>query len=249
MKPGILLLAAGLALAACTTSEPTVRPGVEPDLEEAARLNTQLGIEYLRKGENEMALDKLKKALEQDDDQATAHSMIAYLYQRTGESDLADKHYRKALSRDDEDPFTLNNYGVFLCARGDAKKAEKMFVQAARTKDYATPEDAWANAGSCLRKTDPPRAEEYLREALKKNPKHPNALAQLAELTYDKKDYLRARAFLQRYQAVARDTAQTLLLAFKTERALGDLQSARSYERRLRSEFPESPEVDRLDRQ
>lgn len=243
-----LALGLGLALAACTTTEGTVRPGVEPDLEEAARINTQLGIEYLRKGEDTLALEKLKKALEQDDGQAMAHAVVAFLYQRRGEYDLADRHYRKSLSRNDEDPNTLNNYGAFLCARGEWRRAERMFLEATEIRSNTAPEDAWANAGTCLRTHEPKRAEDYLREALKINPRHSNALAQMAELTFQKKDYLRTRAFLQRYQAVARDTPQTLLLAARTERALGDQQAARGYERRLRKEFPEARENDQLGR-
>lgn len=250
IDPKAVLAALALLLAsACTTTEGMVRPGVEPDLQEAAKLNTQLGIEYLRKGEDAAAMEKLKKALEQDDSQAMAHSVIAFLYQRQNEFDLADRHYRKALSRNDEDPFTLNNYGVFLCGRGEFRKAEKMFIEATTIRANTAPEDSWANAGSCLRMREPKRAEDYLRNALNINPRHPNALAQLAELTYDKKDYLRARAFLQRYQSVARDTSQTLYLAARTERALGDLQAARIYERRLRSEFPSSREIELLERQ
>lgn len=244
------LTAVALLLAsACTTTGGMVRPGVEPDLEEAAKLNTQLGIEYLRKGEDAAAMEKLKKALDQDDGQGMAHAVIAFLYQRQGEFDLADKHYRKALSRNDEDPSTLNNYGVFLCGRGEFRKAEKMFLEATEIRANTAIEDSWANAGSCLRTREPKRAEDYLRNALKIDPRHPNALAQLAELTYDKQDYLRARAFLQRYQSVARDTSQTLYVAVRTERALGDLQAARVYERRLRSEFPGSREVELLERQ
>lgn len=242
----VLCLCLPLIAAGCTTSGDTVRPGTEPDLSEAARINTQLGIEYLRKGEDKLALEKLEKALEQDDDQAMAHSVIAFLYQRRGESELAERHYRKALSRNDEDPLTLNNYGAFLCARGEWRKATRLFVESAGLRSNTTPEDAWANAGTCLRTRDPAQAEAYLREALKINARHPNALVQMAELTYEKKDFLRARAFLQRYQAVARDTAQTLFLAARTERALGDAIAARTYERRLRTEFPAAPENDRL---
>lgn len=235
-------------LIACTTTDSSVRPGVEPDLAEAARINTQLGIEYLRKNQDDLALEKLLKAIEQDDDNPTAHSAIAFLYQRRGEPKLADRHYRKALWRNDEDPFTLNNYGVFLCGEGDWKEAEEMFLDAAKLRTNTVPEDSWANAGSCLREKAPDRAEQYLRNALQIRSNHPNALAQMAALTYNKKDYLRARAFLQRYQASAQDTPQTLLLAIKTERALGDMNSARRFERRLRTEFPEAPEIYQLDK-
>jgi type IV pilus assembly protein PilF len=241
--------ALALALSACTTTEVTT-PGSQsrPDLAEAARLNTQLGIDYMRKGQFDLALEKLEKALDQDDDLGIAHSAIALVYQRKGESKLAGKHYRQALRLNADDPVTLNNFGIFLCGQGDAKEAEEIFVRAAKHKDNLQPADAWANAGVCLR-TEPKgreRAEGYLREALRLEPRHANALAQMAQYSFDRKDYLRARAFLQRYEIAGRATAQTLLLASKTERALGDHVTARSYEMRLRSEFPESSEAEAL---
>ena len=236
-------------LAACTTTEVQTPEGqAKPDLKEAARLNTQLGIDYMRKGQFDLALEKLQRALEQDDDLGIAHSAIALLYQRQGEVRLASKHYREALSLNADDATTLNNFGAFLCRQGEIDDAEEIFVRAAKAKGNPVPADAWANAGVCLRNTPKARdrAEGYLREALKLNPSHPNALAQMAQVCYDKKDYLRARAFLQRHEIASRATAQTLLLFVKTERALGDNASARAYERRLRSEFPASPEAESL---
>lgn len=241
-------LAALLLLAACTTTEVQPVGSAKADLKEAARLNAQLGIDYMRKGEFEAALEKLTKALDQDSDLAVAHSAIALVYQRRGEKDDAEKHFRKALRLNEDDATTLNNFGIFLCGQGEYEDAEEIFLKAAKNKDNATPADAWANAGTCVRH-DPKgldRAENYLREALKINPKHANALAQLAQLSYDRKEYLKARAFLQRYEVVARPTAETLWLAVQNERALGDMTAARSYERRLRQEFPESQQTDEM---
>lgn len=238
-------LALGLALAGCTTTVMQPSAGSKTDLKEAARLNTQLGIDYMRKGQFDFALEKLKRALDQDPDLAIAHSSIALVYQRRGETELAGDHYREALDLNANDPVTMNNFGIFLCGQGEIADAEKIFLKAARNKDNNNPADAWANAGVCARR-DPKRlgkAEEYFREALQIEPRHPNALAQMALASFDKQDYLRARAFLQRYEAVARPTAQTLWLGVQTERKLGDLQAARGYERRLKSEFPDAPET------
>lgn len=244
-----LVAVLALALAACTTTEMSPPGGqTRPDLEEAARLNAQLGIDYMRNGQLDLALEKLEKAIDQDDDLGIAHSAIALVYQRKGETRLAGKHYREALDLNADDPVTLTNFGIFLCGQGDAREAEEIFVRAAKHKDNAQPAEAWANAGLCLRREPKARdrAEGYLREALRLNPRHGGALAQMAQFSYDKKDYLRARAFLQRYEIAGRATAQTLALAAKTERALGDHVTARSYEQRLRAEFPESPEADAL---
>ncbi|MCI0749511.1 MAG: type IV pilus biogenesis/stability protein PilW, partial [Nevskiales bacterium] len=212
---------------------------------EAAQLNTQLGVDYFRKGQLDLALEKLKRALEQDPQLAMAHSSIALLYARRGEAKLAEEHYRKALNENSDDPFTLNNFGVFLCDQGEIRDAEKYFLKAANTQGYATPEAAWTNAGVCVRR-DPKsteKAEHYFREALRLNPQFPDALMQMAQVVYEQKDYLRTRAFLLRYEAVAKATSQALWIAAQTERRLGDLQSAKRYEYRLKTEFPESAEA------
>jgi len=243
----LAVVAVVLALAGCTTTQVGEGSG-KTDLKEAARLNTQLGIDYMRKGQYDLALEKLQRALEQDSDLAAAHSTIALLYQRRGEADQAEDHYREALDLNKDDPTTLNNFGIFLCGQGEIADAEEIFVKAAQNKDNLNPADAWANAGVCARR-DPKKldkAEGYLREALRINARHPNALAQMAQVSYEKQDYLRARAFLQRYESIARATPQTLWIAAQTERKLGDLQSARSYERRLRTDFPEAPETEAM---
>lgn len=234
-----------LALAACTTTTEQASTGSKADLKEAARLNTQLGIDYMRKGQFDLALEKLKRALDQDSELATAHSSIALVYQRRGDADLAEEHYREALDLNANDPGTMNNFGIFLCGQGKIADAEKIFVKAAESKDNTTPADAWTNAGVCVRR-DPKRmarAEGYFREALQLNPRHANALAQMALTSYEKEDYLRARAFLQRYESVAAPTSQTLWIGAQTERKLGDMQTARGYERRLRTEFPDAQET------
>lgn len=242
MKKALLL--AAVLCTGCTTTEP-LPAGAKADPHEAARLNAQLGIDYLRKGNLDLAREKLERALEQDSDVAVAHSTLAYIYQQKGETKLAKKHYRKALDLNAGDPATLNNFGVFLCGQGEVDDAEEMFLEAAKNRDNPLPADAWANAGVCV-KRDPKRletAENYFREALKLNPKHANALAQMSQVCYERKDYLRARAFLQRYESVARATPQTLWVGAQTERQLGDMAAARGYERRLKTEFPEAPET------
>jgi len=247
MKRALTLLL-GLSVAACAGNP--LDTGEGANLKEAARINTQLGVDYLRKGEMNLSEEKLKRAISEDPKLALAHSALGILYSRRGRDDDAEQEFKEAVSLEPGNADSLNNYGSFLCAKGKTEDAEEMFLKAAKNKNNALPADAWANAGVCLRNTPKARdrAPGYLREALKLNPKHPDALAEMAQVCYDKKDYLRARAFLQRYEVVARQTPQTLLLASQNERALGDMAAARDYERRLRKEFPESAEADGLNK-
>lgn len=240
LLPALVLLAA-----ACTTTE-VQQPGAKADLKEAAQLNTQLGIDYMRAGNMDLAMEKLRRAVAQDPDLAVAHSTLALVYQRKNETALAEDEYREALNLNKSDAGTWNNFGIFLCGQGEISDAEEAFVKAAKNPANNTPADAWANAGVCVRrdKKHPERAEEYFRQALALNPRHANALAQMAQISFARKDNLRARAFISRYEAsVPKPAAEMLALGARNERILGDLIAARSYERRLRTEYPDAQET------
>ena len=253
MTPVVRILLAALVLlpAACITTTSNDQGAVEndakPDFAEAAKLNTQLGIDYARQNQDALAMEKLKRAIEQDPRLPDAHSTIAYLYAKRGEDALADRHYKRALELNPKDASTKNNYGVFLCAHRRGGEADRLFQEAAQDKQYRTPEVALTNAGVCARKKpDLVAAERDFRAALKANPSFADALAQMAWLSYQQKDYLRARAFLQRYQQAGAPTPETLLIGARTEHALGDTVAARAYEQRLLKEFPESEESGNL---
>ncbi len=241
------LLFTGLLSGCVTTNDKGQVSASKPDLTEAAKLNTQLGIDYARQNQDALALEKLRRAVKQDPSLAEAQAAIAFVYARRGDDSEADAHYRRALELNPADPATRNNYGVFLCAHKRAVEADRYFLQAAQDHQYQTPEAAWTNAGVCARRLpDLPKAQRYFREALKANPGFPDALSQMAWLSYQLKDYPRARAFLQRYQQAGPPTPETLLIGALTERALGDKPAAAAYEQRLRKEFPESEESGNL---
>lgn len=210
---------------------------------EAARANTTLGLSYAREGKFELALDRLRKAINQDDGYPSAHAAIAFVYQALDEDRKADKHYRRALELDPENPETRNLYGVFLCHVERREEAQRHFEAAGRNRRYRNADAAWTNAGVCLKPVDPDRAEAAFREALRLRSDSPEALAQMAHLSYERKDYLRTRAFLQRYDLAKRAAPDLLWLAARTEQALGDSQAARLYDSRLRREFPDSKEA------
>ena len=243
MKP-ILAALLILMLASCV-SDGDVPPGV--DLKEAARINTQLGVDYMRKGQMDLAMTKLKRAVDQDPELALARNSLAFCYAKLGDTEKAEKEYRKALALDPESGNVRNNFGVFLCEQGQAVEARRLFMEAARNKNYATPEAAWTNAGVCARRQkDQDTAENDFREALKINPEFGDALSQMAQISYQHKDYLRARAFTQRYLVAGQSTPETLWIGLMTERKLGDLPAAHQYEKRLKLEYPDSDQAKTL---
>ena len=208
---------------------------------ESAEINTRLGMGYLQQGRIDDAIDKLKKALDADWDFAEAHSTIALAYVQTGQFDLAEKHYLKAIDLKPDDGAGYNNYGVFLCQHDRLQEADAYFMKAIQTPRYHTPERAYENAGACARRIpDLDKAENYLRQALSRDPKLPTALYEMAEISFAQKHLMSTRAYLQRFEEVSRHSPQSLWLGVRAERELGDKAAAAHYAKLLQTQYPDS---------
>jgi len=237
----IMMTAIMAAVMGCST---TASGPLQSDPKSAADLNAQLGLAYMEQGNNEEALKKLQHALKLNPDSASANHYIAELYRKLGKNREAEEHYRKALSLTPADPMLLNNYGVFLCSQQRFGEAVKKFVAAVKQPFYKTPEVAYNNAGLCaLQIPDAAKAEEYFRSALRLNPRMPDALYELADLSFKQQKYLHARAFVQRYLAVAKPNPQILWLGVRVERKLGDEAAADRFARQLKERFPTADET------
>ena len=229
-----VLLLLGL-LAACA-SEP--KKSAE-EMRKAAETNTALGRQYMERGQNEVALERLKRAVAFDKTYAPAHTMLGYLYESIGEYEEAEKEYRLAVRYDPKDGDANNNYGAFLCGRGRREEAQPYFEAAVNDPFYSTPQVAYANAGDCaLANGDLDKAELFLRQSLEYDDKLGGSLLSLAEVSYLKESYLRARAFLQRYESVAQMNEESLVLGYRIETALGDEKAAERYRTELLEQFP-----------
>jgi type IV pilus assembly protein PilF len=236
-----LILAAMAAAVGCST---TATGPMQSDPKAAAELNARLGLGYMEQGNNEEALKKLQYALELNPDLASANHYIAELYRKLGQNSEAEKHYRKALSLTPSDPMLLNNYGVFLCSQHRLDEALERFLAAVKQPFYRTPEVAYDNAGLCaLQIPDEAKAEEYFRSALRVNPRMPDALYELADLSFKQRKYLHARAFVQRYTDAATPTPQILWLGVRVERELGNEAAAARYAKQLKERFPTTEET------
>jgi len=232
-----------VVISACAAQQPE-DPYDESDNRKAAVSNTSLGLEYMNRGQYEVALGKLKKAVRADPTYAPGQTVLAALYERIGESELAGKHYKKAYEADPENGDVNNNYGVYLCQNGKPGQAIKHMLAALDDPFYSSPSIALTNAGSCaLGEGDYAAADEYLRAALKIEPDLADALMNMSRLSFEQNNYLTARAFMQRYEAVARHGAETLLLAYKIEIASGNAKAANTYKLMLENTFPESDQA------
>ena len=194
---------------------------------DAARIHTELGQQYLQRGDLKQALDKLKMALKFDDSYTPAHTVIATVYARIGENDKAEQHYRRAEELDPKNGDTNNNLGVFLCRIGKVDQALPYFEGRHADPFYNTKDVALSNAGRCLlKKNDYAAAEKDYRRALAINPNNGEALYQLAGVLLKQGKAFEARAFIQRFDALGRPNPASLMLGYKIEKRLGDEEGA-----------------------
>ena len=231
-----------LSLTACSSNQGPMGQ-VEPT--RAAEINAELGLRYMIQGKYELALEKLDKAIEYNPDLAEAHHYKAELYRRLDKPKTADREYRRALDLAPDDSSIHNNYGVFLC--GEAHRYEagiQQFLQVLNNPVYPQRAQVYENLGLCtLRIPDKAKAEQYFRKALEINPRMAKSLFSMAQLSFEDKNYLSARAYLQRYHAIAPRTPQTLWLGIRIERHLGGDDAVASYGMLLLAKFPDSDEA------
>lgn len=212
-----------------------------------ADIYVEMGIAYLRDGQPAVAMKKLKKAISIDPQNAEAYNVIAILYERLGKMDLAGEYYAKAVKLQPTDPFIRNARGSYFCKQGLYEKAEMEFESALSNPLYPTPWVAMTNAGLCAERSGGlADAEKYYRSALTVNGSYFQALYQMAKLTFKQNNYLSARAYLERYNEVAKVSAGSLWLGVQIERNLGDRVKARGYGAQLIEKFPDAPEVQAL---
>jgi type IV pilus assembly protein PilF len=244
-----IVIASACALQIACATVPDDQPEVAPGgtASQLASVNTQLGLGYLRNGQLTLAWERLNTALQADPNYATAHNGIALVYDRLNEPDKAEEHFKRAIELNPSDSAALTNYGAFLCQLGRTEEGEKHFLQAVANPLYNKPAMAYTNAGTCkLQVDDLEGAEAYFRAALQADPRFPLALLNMAQVSYDKGEFLAARAYMQRLEEVSNHNPRSLWLGIRIEERLGDKDAVSSFAMLLKANYPDSRETQLL---
>ncbi len=232
----ILMLVLGMTLLACSTENVKVK---QP--EKSSSINVKLGVTYMKEGKYDTAMDRLKKAIRQDPDNASAYGAMALLNMRLKQTDEAEENFQRAVKLAPDDSSIRNNYGALLCQQKRYDDAQAQFMHAIKNPLYQTPEHAYLNAGKCS--ANKVEAEKHFRSALRVNPLFPGALLEMARLSLELKRYLPARAYLQRLHAVQEPVASSLWVSVQVEDVLGDRNTMQSHALLLQRKFPDSEET------
>ena len=91
-------------------------------------------------------------------------------------------------------------------------------------------------------------AEEFFQRALKIEPDEPSSLLQLGQIRYRQGSLEEARKLVGRFNRLVAPTAESLWLAVRTERKLGERVAEASFANQLRRRYPQSREYQALQR-
>ena len=238
-----LLLLLFTVLTGCVTTGDVNPMRTDKGRDAARDAYIQLGIGYLQQGNTGRAKSPLKKALELDSSNADAHAALALVFQQEMESELADEHFRKALSARSDDTRILNNYGGFLYEQKRYPEAKVRFEQAAKDNLYQERARIFENLGmTALMMNERAEAKAYFERALRLDVRQARALLEMAELSYEDKNYVQARTYYDSYVAVSEENARSLLLGSRLATIFDDRDKAASLGLQLKRLYPGTPE-------
>jgi type IV pilus assembly protein PilF len=237
----LLALAILLVLTACASDGPSRAE----EKAKASDVFVRKGVNYMEDGRFDLALHDFKHALEFDSGNSEAHNAMAVLHERLNKPEAARSHYKRAVSLNGDNYAAVNNYSRFLCAHGDTEEGIQELRRVLNYNLYNNPWMALTNLGICYKSAGRMAdAEQAFRQAIERQPTFSPALLEMAQISFANQEFMKARAFLQRYASSAPQTAETLWLAVRIEEALGNMHGAHEYSQQLRSRFPNTPEAE-----
>jgi type IV pilus assembly protein PilF len=251
----LLVLLAGCA--APQSEDPTHDTGTivgeVSDPRNRAKLHTELASLYYSSANYGVALEELRIAHSADSSYAPAHGMYGLVYMQLKENARAEESFARALRLSPNDADINHNYGWFLCHTGREPESIKYFMQAIRNPLYPAPWRSYSAAGLCTLRMDESKsrdkdAEAFFERALRLEPDEPAALLYLGQIRYRQGDVGEARKLVARHNKLVNPSAESLWLALRIERRLGERLQEQAFANQLRRRYPASPEYQALQR-
>lgn len=256
-------LMAGLGLAAslslfqgCVTTSSSGSPAARAagevqtesdtsDAERRARVRMELAGAYFARGQWNTALDEVKMALQSKPDMADGYNLRGLIYASMGEPALAEDSFKRALQLNPGDADAMHNFGWFLCQRRRYPEAEVQFNAAVAVPNYREAVRTYMAMGACqARNNQLDQAEKTLQKSYELDPANPTTALNLAEVLYRRGDFERARFYVRRVNSVEQFvSAQTLWLAARIEKKLGQTSQVNILGTQLSNRFPQSSEA------
>ena len=260
---GVVLIA--LVVSACVSAGSTTVTGLpstsneskdrvtasdESDASKRARVRLDLASAYFGRGQTTVALDEVKLSIAADPTVAAAFNLRGLIYASLGDEKLAEESFRRALQLNSRDADSMQNFAWYLCQQKRYTEANSLFEQALAVPQYRDSLRTQLAKGVCLARAGQwAQAEQALQRAYELDPSNPSTTMNLAEVLYRRGEADRARFYIRRVNSVPEVVnAQTLWLAARIEKKLGNAQGVTDAGEQLRNRFPQSLEAKAYER-
>jgi type IV pilus assembly protein PilF len=215
----------------------------ETDGQKRAKIRLELAVGYLDQGQTNIALDEVKLAIAADPRSADAFSLRGLIYMRLNDFGLARDSFNRGMALNPRDGNIVHNLGWLACQESRYAEAELNFDKALASPSYAGQAKTHLAKGVCLlRAGDARQAENNFLRAFELDASNPIATFNLANLLYKRNDLVRSQFYIRRLNSNDYANAESLWLATKIEKKLGNSQGVLQLTDRLRKQFPTSRE-------
>ena len=185
----ILLCGFGLLFADC---------GPSPKRMEEADVHFEASKRLYTKGDTIQALAEAEKAGQVNEKNEEVQNFLALLYVERQDPVRAEQHYQTAIKDKPDYAEALNNYCAFLISQNRYDDALPQCQKAIENVTYPTPERAYNNMALIYTKRgEPAKVTEMHQKALIHNKNFVFSLLYLGKNSYEKKDYQKAKQYLQ----------------------------------------------------
>jgi type IV pilus assembly protein PilF len=245
-----LFLLGLIAACASTTTGPSAGGGTdlitasdETDAQKRAKIRLELAVGYLEQGQTNIALDEVKLAITADPRSADAFSLRGLIYMKLNDFGLARDSFNRGILLNPRDGNILHNLGWLACQESRFSEAVLNFDKALALANYLNPSKTYLAKGICLlRSGDSRQAEANFLRAFELDASNPIAIFNLANLLYKRGDLVRAQFYIRRLNNNDYVNAESLWLATKIEKKMGNTQGVIQLADRLKKQFPTSRE-------
>jgi type IV pilus assembly protein PilF len=237
------------ALPSATSQQDTFTDSDLPETRKRAVNRLRLAILYFSDGKSTIALDEVKQAIAADPNWFESYNMRGLIYMRLGDFPLASGSFQKALSLNPGSAEVKHNYAVLFCKNGRSADAIKLFSEALETPGYGQRVNTLVEQGLCQLSAGLLQdAEDSFSKSYLLDPANLVSGYNLALLTFQRADYVRAQFYVRRINNSENATAETLWLGMKIERRIGNNDGVTQLGGQLRKRFSQSRELSLFER-
>ncbi len=217
----------------------------ETEASKRARVRLELAAAYFGRGQMTTALDQVKLAIVAEPNLGDAYNLRGLIYASLGDNVLAEESFRRALQINARDADTMQNFGWYLCQQKRYAEANQQFNQALAIAQYGGGSRTLLTQGVCHAYAgNLAEAERSLVRSYQMDSGNPATAVNLSEVLYRMGEFERARGLIRGVNSrndVA--SAQTLWLAARIEKRMGNQPGVDDLGKQLRGRFPESREM------